>query len=215
MTVSEIKNVVNKVFSKEGFRFLNFSFVCPNNIDVTLKKDSNSLNIDFTQEMPYIKVKKMLIPMTIYVEGLFLREESGSIKLKYFPDIYFEYEALNEGQENFSSKPPIDNNAELEQCYDEIAKKYPDEERRMIARLSLQYTKQWVEILKTTRNDSKELSVVQKDSLKRDCENFVIENVKKSKKVKARSAILSFVLLYIIIPSVVNWVVKKFLERFL
>lgn len=215
MTVSEIKNIVNKVFSEEGFRFLNFSFVCPNNIHLTFEKGSKSINIDFTQEMPHVKVKKMLIPMTIYVEGLFLGEESGSIKLKYFPDIYFEYAAFKEGQENFSSEFPVGNNTEIEECYDEITKKYPDEERRMIARLSLQYTKQWAEILKTTRNDSKELSVVQKDSLKRDCENFVIENVKKSKKVKARSAILSFVLLYIIIPSVVNWVVKKFLERFL
>ena len=211
MNIQEIKETLKKIFSEDGFKFLNFSFKCPHNLDSTLKKTDDGISIEFTKEMPYVKVKKILIPVTIYVEGLLLGEKGGSVKLKYFPDIHFEYDGFTDEKKFGQQKAE---NFKIEAFYDEINQKYPDEERRKIARLSLQYAAEWAKILEETKGDVTNFPILEREKLRDNCEKFVLENVKKSKEIKARSAILSFLLFYIVIPSIVNWIIKKFLEHY-
>lgn len=211
MKIAEIKDTLKQIFSKDGFKFLNFSFTCPENIHSVLNKNDNGISIDFTQEMPYIKVKKLLIPITVYVEGVFLGEHSGLIKLKYFPDIHFDYDEFK-NEQNFGNRDK--DNFNIEYFYDEINDKYPDEERRKIARLGLQYAREWTKILEETSVSVENFTILDREKLRIDCENFVLENVRKSKKIKARSAVLSFILIYIVIPSVINWIIKKFLDHY-
>lgn len=216
MDISKIKNVIEKIFSEDGFSFLNLSFVCPKNIHIVLKKESKNLSMDFIQEMPYVRIKKIILPITVYVEGISLGEDKGSIKLKYFPDIHFQYGDNNDL--NFSDnsyQEPVNSDSELIMYHDEIREKYPDDERRQIAKLALEYTYQWCVIFKNTFIPTMENGIVDIESLKKQCKNFVIENIKQSKKIKSRSSILSFVLLYFVIPYVVNWVIKRFLDRLL
>lgn len=208
MDISEIKKIIDQVFSSDGFKFLNFFFTCPPSVDIKLNKDKEGINIDFTKSMPYVKTKRMLIPLTVYVEGLFLGENSGSVKLKYFPDLHFEYAGFTD--ERFGS----DKSISLESFNNQINKEYPDEERRKIAKIALQYTNEWATIVSQAGLNIRECGQVHRKKLKQDCEKFVLENIKNSKEIEAKSAILSFILIYFVLPAVVSWVVKKFLDNF-
>jgi hypothetical protein len=208
MDISEIKNIVNQIFSENGFKFLNFFFTCPDNVDIVLNKDEQGINLDFTKQMPYVKTKRMLIPLTVYVEGLFLGPDSGSIKLKYFPDLHFEYAGFQDN--NFGAEEP----KKLESFYNQIHKEYPDEERRKIAKLALQYTQEWATIVSQTGVNYSDCEQPKRKKLRDNCKSFVLENIRNSRDIEAKSAILSFILIYFVLPAVISWVVKKFLDNF-
>ena len=53
-----------------------------------------------------------------------------------------------------------------------------------------------------------------KKLLAENCQKFVHENIVNSKEIEAKSVILTFILVYLILPSVISWVVKKFLDSF-
>jgi len=209
MDVSKIKDIVDQVFSDDGFKFLNFFLTCPPSVDIKLNKNEEGINIDFTKNMPYVKTKRMLIPLTVYVEGMFLGPESGSIKLKYFPDLHFDYNGFSD--ERFGSTEKTTN---LESFNNQINKQYPDEERRKIAKIALQYTSEWATIVSQAGVNVKSLDKRDRKNLQKDCEKFVLENVRNSNEIEAKSAILSFILIYFVLPAVISWVVKKFLDNF-
>jgi hypothetical protein len=209
MDISEIKKIVDQVFSNDGFKFLNFFFICPPSVDIKLNKDEEGINIDFTKHMPYVKTRRMLIPLSVYVEGLFLGPESGSIKLKYFPDLHFDYKGFSD--ERFGSNEKI---TSLESFNNQINKQYPDQERRKIAKIALQYANEWATIVSQAGVNVKDCGQLDRKKLKQDCEKFVLENIKNSKEIEAKSAILSFILIHFVLPAVISWVVKKFLDNF-
>jgi uncharacterized membrane protein len=49
---------------------------------------------------------------------------------------------------------------------------------------------------------------------RKDCEAFVKENILASRDVEAKSAVLTFILVYFVLPAVISWVVKKFLDNY-
>lgn len=209
MDISEVKNIVDQVFSDDGFKFLNFFVSCPKSFDMKLNKDKEGINIDFSKDMPHVRTKKFLIPVTVYIEGVFLGASSGSIKLKYFPDIHFDYETFSE--ERFGS---TQRNINLDSFNNQINKQFADEERRKIAKIALQYANEWATIVSQAGVNVRDCEKIDRAKLRKDCENFVLDNIRNSKEIEAKSAILSFILLYFVLPAVISWVVKKFLDNF-
>lgn len=209
MDVSYIKKAIDEIFSKSGYKIDKFTLFCPNILDVQLIKTDKDISFIFTKVMPSVKTSKLFFPITAYVEGISLNEIGGSIKLKYFPDFEFKYSGYEE--KKFGSS---DSKVNLEDFRREIDKKYRDEQRRKIAYLALQYANQWATII-DQNGISYEYCKENREELTKNCESFVIENIVKSNQIKARSAVLTFVLINLILPAVVAWVVKRFLDKFL
>ena len=208
MDVSYIKKIVEEVFSKSGYKVDKFTLFCPSILDVRINKIDDGISFDFTKVMPSVRTKKLLIPITAYVEGIFLGKLGGTIKLKYFPDFEFNYSGFE--QNNFGSAHHVDL-SDIKSC---IAREYPDKQRRKIANLALQYANEWATIVSHNGVDFSRYDKKNKKLLAENCQKFVHENIVNSKEIEAKSAILTFILVYLILPSVISWVVKKFLDSF-
>jgi hypothetical protein len=211
MELSELKNIIEQIFSKSGYEVNSFTFFCPTSSSISMKKTESSLDISFKEGMPSVKTKKFFITISAHLEGLSLGEDGGTIKLKYFPDINFSY-GRNSSEERFGA---FKNNIDIKKIKSQINQEFPDSARNKIANLALQYAQEWTNIASDNGND---LSFYKNKRLRKkhrqDCESFVKENIMLSKDVEAKSAILTFILIYFVLPAVVSWVVKKFLDNF-
>lgn len=212
MELPEIQNIIEQIFSKSGYEVNSFTFFCPTSSSISMKKTASSLDISFKEGMPSVKTKKFFITISAHLEGLSLREDGGTIKLKYFPDINFSY-GQESSEERFGACN--NNNVDTKIIKSQINTEFPDSARNKIANLALKYTQEWANIASDNGND---LSFYKNKRLRKkyrqDCEAFVKENIMLSKDIEAKSAILTFILIYFVLPAVVSWVVKKFLDNF-
>lgn len=211
MELAELKNIIEQIFSKSGYEVNSFTFFCPTSSSISIKKTNDSLDISFKEGMPSVQTKKLFIPITAHLEGISLGEDGGTIKLKYFPDINFSY-GQDSREERFGA---YNNTIDTKLIKSQINKEFPDSARNKIANLALKYTQEWANIASDNGNDlsfckSKRL----RNKYRQDCESFVKENIMLSKDIEAKSAILTFILIYFVLPAVVSWVVKKFLDNF-
>jgi len=211
MELSEIKNIIEQIFSKSGYEVNSFTFFCPTSSSISMKKTESSLDIYFKEGMPSVQTRKLFIPITAHLEGISLKEDGGTIKLKYFPDISFSY-GQNDSKERFGS---FNNNVDTKIIKSQINNEFPDSARNKIANLALKYAQEWTSIATDNGND---IFLCKNKRLRKkymqDCEAFVKENILLSKDIEAKSAILTFILIYFVLPAVVSWVVKKFLDNF-
>ena len=205
MELSEVKQIVEQVFSDAGYEINNFTFFCPTSLSISLEKTANDLSIKFNTGLPSVQTKKLFIPITAQLQGISLGEDGCSIKLKYFPDIKFSY---GQSEERFGS---CSSNVDLDRIKSEINKEFPDTERNTIAKLALKYTQEWTSIA-STNGLCKDLK--SRRQYRKDCEAFVKENILASRDVEAKSAVLTFILIYFVLPAVISWVVKKFLDNY-
>ena len=205
MELSEVKQIVEQVFSDAGYEINNFTFFCPTSLSISLEKTANDLSIKFNTGLPSVQTKKLFIPITAQLQGISLGEDGGSIKLKYFPDIKFSY---GQSEERFGS---CSSNVDLDRIKSEINKEFPDTERNTIAKLALKYTQEWTSI--ASANGLCE-DLKSRRQYRKDCEAFVKENILASRDVEAKSAVLTFILIYFVLPAVISWVVKKFLDNY-
>lgn len=211
MELSEIKNIIEQIFSKSGYEVNGFTFLCPTSSSISIKKNGSSLDIYFEEGMPSVKTRKLFIPITAHLQGISLGEDGGTIKLKYFPDINFSY-GQDASEERFAA---CNNTVDTSRIKSQINKEFPDSARNKIANLALKYAQEWTSIASDNGND---LSLCKNKRLRKkymqDCESFVKENVMLSKDIEAKSAVLTFILAYFVVPIIVKWVVKKFLDNF-
>jgi len=205
MELSEVKQIVEQVFSDAGYEINNFTFFCPTSLSISLEKTANDLSIKFNTGLPSVQTKKLFIPITAQLQGISLGEDGGSIKLKYFPDIKFSY---GQSEERFGS---CSQNVNLDKIKSEINREFPDTERNTIAKLALKYTQEWASI--ASANGLCE-DLKSRRQYRKDCEAFVKENILASRDVEAKSAVLTFILVYFVLPAVISWVVKKFLDNY-
>jgi len=209
MDISYVRQAIDEVFSKSGYKIDKFTLFCPDVLDVQLTKKDDSISFDFKNIMPKVQTKKLLIPLTAYVEGISLGVAGGTIKLKYFPDFNFNYSEFSEQRFGASTS-----NVNIDGLKLAISKEYPDIERRKIANLALQYANEWGKIVSQNDTSLEYCKKINREKVQKDCYNFVYENIVNSKEIKAKSAILTFILVYLVLPAVIKWVVKKFLDNF-
>lgn len=208
MEFSKIKEIVEGIFSESGYKIADFTFICPSDISLSVKKLDEAIHIDFKNSLPSVKTRKLFIPISVYVEGISLSENGGSIKLKHFPDFSFTYASGLVSEQRFGCKQKSFDSKAFAQ---EVDSRYGDEERRRIAKTALKYAKQWADLVS---QNNVECTEENRKQMAMDCENFVKESMMQSKEIEAKSAILSFVLIYLVLPAIISWVVKKFLDNY-
>ena len=201
LPIKNIKDILNQVFNESGYTNQDINIKLPKDLDVKIDYKENTFTLSFTGKLPLISWKR-LIMLSARIQGLELNETGGCLKIKYFPDIKFLYENDKEKKQ----EPPPD----FTGIEEEIKSEYPDEERQKIASLCLQYASEWATIGYSSgltkedfRRDSKRL--------KRDCYHFVRESVIKEKKYG--SVIISFILIYVILPIILKWIIEKIFRR--
>jgi len=206
MDISYIKDAIEQAFSKVGFNIAKFAISCPSPLSVIIEKNDDGIKFTFIQNFPTIKTTKFFLSIKTEVEGIFLGKDGGSIKLRHFPDFNFKYS--DENTELFGSS-----NFNLDNIQQEINTKYPDRKRKRIADLALTYANEWANIASQNGIVFSGCKQSNKDKLSDDCQQFVYENIINSKEIEAKSAALAFILLYFILPTIINWVVKRFLDQ--
>lgn len=210
MNIVDIKNIIDKAFSKSGHEISNYSIFLPSPLSIEIEQRLDGINIVFKNNLPVVKTKKLFIPITTQLESIFFGKNDGLFKLKNFPSLKFSY-SDKKGEMRFASRSHVN----LNKLEKEISTQYTDEKRKNIALLSLEYATEWATISSDNGVDFSTCGAENKKRLYNDCYNFVYENIVNSKKVNPTSAVLSFVLLYFILPAIVNWVLKRFFNNLL
>lgn len=200
LPIKHIKDILNQVFNESGYTHQDINIKLPKDLDIKIDYKGNTFVLSFTGKLPLISWKRLIV-LSARIQGLELNEKGGRVKIKYFPDINFVYD-----EENKSQAEPLD----FSDIEEDIKAQYPDEERQKIASLCLQYASEWATIGYSsglTKDDFRKNS----RRLKRDCYSFVKESVIREKE--CGSVIISFILIYVILPIILKWIIEKIFRR--
>ena len=201
LPLNDIKKIIDQAFSSIGYEHQGLTVKLPSRIDVKIESKNNDVNLDFTNKLPVVSWKKF-ITMSALIQGMELNQTGGKIKIKYFPDINFLYE-----QPQLYGQTIVLDTGDIEQ---EIISEYPDDERQEIAKRCLHYANEWATICHSSgvtaddfrQNDRK---------LKRQCYCFVRDSIIEEKR--HGSVIISFILIYVILPVVLKWIIEKLFKK--
>lgn len=203
--ILQIKQIVDFIFSKNGYDIKNLNISFPQPLDIKIIKDtSDNIILSFTESLPKVTWKK-LIKLSAYVQGLTLGKEGGTLKLKYLPDIKFSYDE--------NSETLFGNSFDISDIETQIDIEYQDEERNFLAKKCLQYGNEWATIASQGGMDFGSCDKYTKRQLKRDCKDFITENIKNDKELKCGSVILTFLLLYVVLPVVLKFILERLFKK--
>lgn len=203
--IQQIRNIVDAVFSKSGYSIKNFniSFPQPLNINI-VKNDKEEIILTFTNSLPKVTFKKF-ITFTAMVEGITLKKDGGVLRLRYLPDINFKYDE--------SSEELFGNQYNLSDIACEINDEYEDDERRKIAFKCLHYANEWATIASQGGVVFGECDGNTRKKLKRDCKNFVLDNIKNDEELKCGSVVIAFLFFYVLLPVILKFVLEKLFKK--
>jgi hypothetical protein len=203
LPIKTLKTTLDKVFSSTGYSFKDFAIKLPQPLNMIFGiVNENKISLKFVDKLPKISWKKF-ITISALIQEIILDNDGGIIRIKYFPDLKFQYSKSE--TINFYSSPIV-----LEELCNEINAKYPDEERRKIASLCLHYANEWVTMCCSSGVSVDEL-VSNKDS-KKNCYRFVKESIIKNEN-KYGSIVISFILIYVILPIILKWVIELIFKK--
>lgn len=205
--LTQIETVLNSIF-KDGFDLNGTKISCQSPTQLTITAlDNDHIAIDFNDNLPRATIKK-LISLSLQVQGVVFKKDSGTIRIKHFPDINFDYAQSSKAIGAYE----IDNVDFLE-LESEIAKEYDDENRKKLADKCLQYAKEWATIASYGGVSFKDCDFAKQQDLKAQCRSFVKESIMKDEEVRYGSVILMFILIQIILPIIIKWVVERLFKR--
>jgi hypothetical protein len=203
--ISQIKQVVDFIFSKNGYDIKNLNISFPQPLDIKVIKDtSENIILSFTESLPKVTWKKF-IKLSAYVQGLTLGKDGGTLKLKYLPDIKFSYDDQSEAL--FGS---CFNFSDIES---QIDSEYSDEERNFLAKKCLHYAGEWATIASQGGTDFSSCDKYTRRQLKRDCKDFVISNVKEDPEIMYGSVVLTFLLIYVVLPVILKFILERLFKK--
>ena len=205
MSPKEISEVLFKIFSDEGYKVNGFTISSESPLVANIFGDESQTSIKFGNNRPKASIKKF-ITLYAYVEEMVFGKEGGSIKLKNFPDISFSYEKslLSFLEQQFSCD---------EDLIAEIDAKYTDATKNKIAHRCLQYGTEWATIVSSCDGFTG-ASASRKKQLRSQCIDFVVDNVRHDVEQEYGSVILTYLLVFIIIPAVARFIITKLLEKY-
>jgi len=208
MSPKEISEVLFKIFSDEGFTVNGFKIKSESPLIANVYSEDETTTISFGNNYPRAEITR-LITIYAYIEQLVFRKDGGTVRIKNFPDISFGYDKSS--ILNFLDHLTYAGECEIEK---EIENKYSDETRRKIAKDCLQYATEWATIVSQSGGFS-DIGPTKKKELKRQCYDFVVENVRKeANEKKYGSVILTYLLVFIIIPAVARFIIVRLLEKY-
>jgi|LakMenEpi03Aug12_release.lakeMendotaPanAssembly.Ray.scaffolds.fasta_scaffold01072_79 hypothetical protein len=205
--LTQIETMLNSIFN-DGFDLNGTKVACKSPAQITVSSvDADYITIDFNNNLPRATVKK-IISLSLDIEGVIFKKDSGTIRLRHFPDINFDYvkESKAVGAYEIDSVDFADIEAEIGQQYD-------DENRKKLADKCLQYAKEWATIANYGGVSFKDCNFAEQQSMKRQCQSFVKESLMNDEEIKYGSIILTFILLQIILPIIIKWIVERVFKR--
>lgn len=207
MSPKQISEVLFQIFSDEGFTVNGFKIKSESPLVANFYSENDTTTISFGNNYPKAEITR-IITLYAYIEQLVFGKDNGIVRLKNFPDINFGYD--KSAILNFLDHLTYAGECEIEK---EIEEKYADDTRRKIAKDCLQYATEWATIV-SQAGAFAGASNNKKRELKKQCYDFVVENVRKDAKEKYGSAILTYLLVFIIIPAVARFIIVKLLEKY-
>jgi len=201
INLREIRDIVYQIFSKSGYSVNNINIQFPQPLSIMATQNGDEVSLDFQDKSPKITWTRF-ISLSAYVNGLALGKDGGTIKIKYLPDIDFDYDSTNElsfGQMFDFSDIEAD-----------ISSQYSDEARQKLAQRCLQYGAEWATIASQSSCFT-QANKAEQEVLKSQCKNFIRDNVANEERYG--SAILTFILLYVLLPVVLKFIVERLFKK--
>lgn len=84
-------NIITSIFSDIGFSNELFSVKFKDVINVKIEKSGENFLVSFVDSKPTIRVNKY-ISLSLTVNSILLKKNSGVFQIDYFPDIPFRYD---------------------------------------------------------------------------------------------------------------------------
>ena len=204
MSPREIYDSISDLFTDKGILVKGFKIKSKTPSVVTVRYDNDIAEITFGENQPRAEITK-IITIYAYIEKIIFGPEGGSIKLRNFPDFSFGY-----GNEAETVKFCRFDNSDI--C-NEIEVKYSKKSYKDIAKKCLQYSEEWATMCMGRGVTFDNADYFDRYPLKDQCYNFVHENIVEDAEKKYGSIILTWVFLYIILPTIIRWIINRFLDK--
>lgn len=201
----QIRDIVDSIFSESGYNIKNLNIQFPHPLDINIiRDDKDNITLTFTESMPKVTWKKF-ITLSARIIGISLGETGGVLKLKYLPDIKFSYD-------DSASEQLFGQYYDFSDIKEAISSEYDDEERQIIAKKCLHYATEWTTIA-SQGCDFALADTFTRRRLKKDCRQFVIDNVKNDAEIQAGSFILTFLFLYVVLPVILKFILERLFKK--
>ncbi len=210
MSPQVISDVLFKIFSEDGYQVNGLTVKCKSPLVANISSAGDRSTIDFGNNFPRAEVKK-IITLYVYIEGVTFGKEGGSIKLKNFPDINFGYDT-DTLLAFLSKNVPSIKFGDDEKLKDDIEQRFSDPNKQKIAEKCLHYIRQWSTISTAGGTDFSATNRMERRELRRQCIDFVKDNVKQEVEEEYGSVFLTFILITVILPAIISWMVHRVLD---
>jgi hypothetical protein len=202
--IQQIRDIIDSIFSDSGYNIKNLNIRFPHPLGIQIVRDKEDITLTFTDSMPKVTWKKF-ISLSARIIGITLGEKGGVLKLKYLPDIKFSYD-------DSSAEPLFGSEFNFNDIQDQICSEYDDEESRIVAKRCLHYAAEWATIA-SQGCDFASTTPTTRRKLKRDCKQFVMDNIKSDPEIQAGSVVLTFLFFYVILPVILKFVLEKLFKK--
>jgi hypothetical protein len=201
----QIRDIVDAIFSNMGYDVKNFNIQFPHPLDIKIVRDEkDNIVLKFTESLPKVTWKRF-ITLTARISGISLGEKEGILMLRYLPDVPFSYD-------DQSTEAIFGQSLDFSEVYADINEAYQDEERRILANRCLHYASEWATIANQSGSFS-DTSSCNRRKLKKDCKNFVMDNIKNDSEIQAGSVIITFLFFYVVLPVVLKFVLERLFKK--
>lgn len=205
MSPREIHQHISSLFNGKGILVKGFKITSKTPTVATLRYDNEIAEITFGENQPKAEITK-IITIYAHIEKIIFGPEGGSIKLRNFPDFSFSY---GEESTDYATCGTFDNS----EIRLEIEGKYAKKSYKDIAKKCLQYSEEWATMSMCNGITFDNADYFDRWRLKDQCYNFVYENVVEDAEKKYGSIILTWVFLYVILPTIIRWIINRFLDK--
>ena len=206
MSPKQVSEVLFSIFSDDGYKVNGITIKSESPLIGNIYSSEQQTSIKFGNNLPKAEIKR-LITLYAYIEEIIFRQDGGVVRLKNFPDISFGYEQSLISvlfSEKFSCS---------REMHELIEKTYTDEKKKKIAEKCLHYGKEWATIVSQSGGFA-EASSSDRKALRSQCINFVVENVRHDVEQEYGSVILTYLLVFIVIPAIARFIITRLLEKY-
>ena len=203
MSPREIYQSISSIFNGEGIVVKGFKVTSKTPTVANITYGADIAEITFGQNQPKAEITR-IITMYAHIEKIVFGPEGGSIKLRNFPDFSFGY-----GEEVTHKFVRFDNS----DIYAEIEGKYAEKSYKDIAKKCLQYSEEWATMSMCNGITFDNADYFDRWKLKDQCYNFVYDNVVEDAEKRYGSIVITWIFLYIILPTIIKWIINRFLDK--
>ena len=203
MSPREIYQSISSIFNGEGIVVKGFKVTSKTPTVANITYGADIAEITFGQNQPKAEITR-IITMYAHIEKIVFGPEGGSIKLRNFPDFSFGY-----GEEVTHKFVRFDNS----DIYAEIEGKYAKKSYKDIAKKCLQYSEEWATMSMCNGITFDNADYFDRWKLKDQRYNFVYDNVVEDAEKRYGSIVITWIFLYIILPTIIKWIINRFLDK--